>query len=181
MKKILYISLAVMLAACSPAKKDTPQNDNPLGPMEELAEFPLTEASTLHLYEGEGTAMVAIKYGDEMQDFIGIGNSALVRDSAGAIYLDTVKMAGVDCYIVYVADISSTYGAESWFVVYPCYREMAPEGPWALCQLPFDLTEISDIDGDGEMEIVQMVRDTNHVLQPAGTFRFVDGVLLTLQ
>ena len=180
MKKILYLSLAVLLAACCPSKKDSTA-DNPLGAMEQMAEFQLSEESTLHLYEGEGTAMVAIKYGDEMQDFIGIGNSALMRDSAGAIYLDTVSMAGVDCYIVYTADISSTYGAESWFVVYPCYREMAPDGPWSLYQIPFDLTEIADVDDDGESEIIHMVRDTNHVLQPAGTFRFADGVLLTLQ
>ena len=180
MKKLLYISLAVLLAACCPSKKDSTA-DNPLGAMEQKAEFQLSEESSLHLYEGDGTAMVAIKYGDEMQDFIGIGNSTLMRDSTGAIYLDTVSMAGVDCYIVYTADISSTYGAESWFVVYPCYREMAPEGPWSLYQIPFDLTELADVDGDGESEIIHMVPDTNHTLQPAGTFRFADGVLLTVQ
>ena len=180
MKKILYISLAVMLVACCPTKKES-TGDNPLESMEQKAEFQLSESSSLHLYEGDGTAMVAIKYGDEMQDFIGIGNSTLMRDSTDAIYLDTVKMAGVDCYIVYTADISSTYGAESWFLVYPNYREMAPEGPWSLYQIPFDLTEVDDVDDDGEIEIIHMVRDTNHVLQPAGTFRFADGVLLTVQ
>ena len=182
MKKLLYISLAAMMAvACCPAKDDTTANDNPLGAMEQKAEFQLSEAAGLHLYEGDGTAMVAITYGDEMQDFIGIGNSALMRDSTGAIYLDTVQMAGVDSYIVYTADISSTYGAEHWFLIYPSYREMAPEGPWSLYQIPFDLPKIDDVDGDGEIEIIQQVRDTNHTLQPAGAFRFADGVLLTVQ
>ena len=172
MKKILYLSLAVLLAACCPSKEDSTV-DNPLGAMEQMAEFKLSEESTLHLYEGDGTAMVAITYGDEMQDFIGIGNSALVRDSNGAIYLDTVRMAGVESYLVYTADLSSTY--------YPSYREMAPDGPWSLYQIPFDLTEIADVDNDGESEIIHMVPDTNHVLQPAGTFRFANGILLTLQ
>ncbi len=156
-----------MAVACCPAKDNTTASVNPLGAMEQQAEFQLSESSMLHLYEGEGTVMVAITYGDEMQDFIGIGNASLVRDSAGAIYLDTVLMAGVESYIVYTADLSSTYGAESWFVVYPCYREMAPEGPWSLYQIPFDLTELADVDGDGESEIIHMIPDTNHTLQPA--------------
>lgn len=183
MKKIIYIALAaIMVAACCPAKEESGDDvaNNPLGAMEQQAEFQLSESSALHLYEGEGTVMVAITYGDEMQDFVGIGNSSLMRDSTGAIYLDTVQMAGLECYIVYAADASSTYGAESWFVVYPCYREMAPEGPWALYQIPFDLTEVRDVDGDGESEIVHMVRDTNYTLQPAATFRFADGMLLTM-
>ena len=58
---------------------------------------------------------------------------------------------------------------------------MAPAGPWSLYQIPFDLPEVEDVDGDGESEIVHMVQDTNHVLVPAGTFRFADGVLLTIQ
>ena len=169
-----------MAVACCPAKEDS-TNGNPLGAMEQKAEFQLSESAGLHLYEGDGTVMVAITYGDEMQDFVGIGNASLVRDSTGAIYLDTVTMAGVVNYLVYTADLSSTYGAEKWFVVYPCYREMAPDCPWSLYQIPFDLTEIADVDADGESEIVHMVLDTNHVLQPAGTFRFADGILLTLQ
>ena len=172
-----------MAAACCPAKDQSGDGvaNNPLGAMEQQAEFQLSEASTLHLYEGDGTVMVAITYGDEMQDFVGIGNSSLLHDSIGNIYLDTVQMAGVENYIVYTADNSSTYGAERWFIVYPCYREMAPEGPWALYQIPFDLLEVDDVDGDGESEIVHMVRDTNHVLQADGFFRFADGMLLTVQ
>ncbi len=181
MKKVFYIVLAAFMAvACCHSKDDTTAGNNPLGAMEQKAEFQLSEASALHLYEGESTVMVGITYGDEMQDFIGIGNSTLMRDSTGAIYLDTVQMAGVDCYIVYTADVSSTYGAESWFVVYPSYREMAPDGPWSLYHIPFDLLQVADVDDDGETEIIQMVRDTNHALQPAGTFHFADGVLLTM-
>ena len=185
MKKIVFISLVVLLAvACCPTKEngsDTSASNNPFGTMEQQAEYQLSDLAGMHLYEGDGSTMVAITYGDEMQDFIGIGNSTLVRDSLGTIILDTVQMAGVECYIVHTADISSTYGAERWFVIYPCYREMAPAGPWSLYQIPFDLPEVEDVDGDGESEIVHMVQDTNHVLVPAGTFRFADGVLLTIQ
>ena len=180
MKKVFFIAIAALLAvACKPnAASEETANEITLWHMEEVASFPLSETSTLCLYEGNGTAMVAILYGDEVQDFVGTGNTMIVRDSNDAILLDTVQMAGVESFIVRTADRSSTYGAEACYIVYPCFREMAPEGPWSLFQIPFDVLSIEDMDGDGESEIVHMVRDTNQAFQPADSYLFADGLLL---
>lgn len=185
MKKYVYIALVVMMAvACRPStdvEGDALMNNGAGWPNNLLVALQLSDNAELRLYEGNGATMLTMMYGNEMQDFVGTGNTSFVRDSTDALILDTVEMAGVDCYIVRTADNSSTYGAETWYIVYPCFREMTPGGPWALYQIPFDLLDVNDVDGDGESEIIHYVCDTNHTFMPADTYRFADGLMLSCQ
>ncbi len=182
MKRFFLLALAaIVVSGCS----QDPRLESSVGkatpftqPTTQVGEYTLSRLASLKLFEDSNICMLAMMYGDDMQEFAGTGNTHFVRDTHGCIHLDTVLMGQhVTTYVVCTADNTSTYGAETWYIAYPYITDM-PDGPWCISQLPFDILEMKDIDGDGTTEIVSYA---DKYRQECSVYSFFKGVLTQVQ
>lgn len=113
--------------------------------MEQVASFRLGELAELHLLGDGNLSQLELYYGGELQELVGTANTDYVRNDDGRIVLDTIADSAVAiAYVVRTFDLSSTYGAEVWYVVYP-YRSADPDGPWNIAKVPTDRPSTEDV------------------------------------
>lgn len=153
MKRILlpFLSL-LLLASCGGRQQPAAVEGDTLTGLAALktdTTFVLNDLALLRLCSCGDVTAVELTYGDEVQEFMGAGNTTFVRDDEGRIVLDTVHLDGSlsSQYIVRTADRSSTYGAEVWYVVYPTYED-GGSGPWSLARVPWDLPGLEVVGND---------------------------------
>lgn len=153
-KFILFSILLAVLVSCGhPTTDKSTQSTS-----RELKSFRLSDSSTLLLSRNSADSnfitLTLLNEDGSTDALMGISNKDFILSDNGDILFDTVCLDKDDTsYILRLFDISSTYGAETWYVFSPYYSGM-PDGPWSMNCLPFDLMNLRDVDGDGVSEIV---------------------------
>lgn len=153
-KFILFSILLAVLVSCGRPTSDKSSQFT----SHEVKTFRLSDSSTLRLSRNTADSnliTLSLLYEDGSIDaLMGISNKDFILSDNGDILFDTVCLyKDVTSYILRLFDISSTYGAETWYVFSPYYSGM-PDGPWNMYCLPFDRMNLRDVDGDGVSEIV---------------------------
>ena len=178
MKRIVLIALTlIVLTACNRTSNYVNTN---LGAIKIVKTIDLSEYSSLQLSRNMDCNYICVSLLDpdgQVDEFTGISNANFCTNDKGEILLDTVCFQPQEpSYILMSYDISSTYGAETWFVLSP-YYEGAPESFWSLYRLPFDRLAARDVDGDGITEIIHYASS-----QPSDStvYSFHKGVLKEL-
>lgn len=157
MKHIIYSVLILLLAvACKPGTATQPSSAS--SPLQPVKSFQLSKYSTLQLYRSSDTDnyVVIALLDDErkVNEVMGIGNSDFCTSPSGDILLDTVTFtSGLPACILRTYDISSTYGAETWYILSP-YYDFDPDSFWRIDRIPFDILSVRDINNDGLAEII---------------------------
>jgi len=176
MKKIFFMTLVLtLLVSCKNTVEQPQTNYNTL---EQVKEITLSDVTTLHLYRSnDSDNYICVCLTDEdnhVDEFVGLGNADYCTSEVGGITLDTVSFSpDVPSYILRSYDKTSTFGAETWFVLSP-YDDNNPNGFWSLYRLPFQMLGCSDVDGDGLAEIVSY-SDPQH--SDSTVYGFHKGVL----
>lgn len=155
MKKISFIALVmIILTACN---HRTEYANAEFGEIKILKAIDLSEYSSLQLCRNMDCNYICVSLLDpdgQVDEFMGISNANFCTNDKGEILFDTVCFHPQEpSYILKAYDVSSTYGAETWFVLSPYYQGN-PDSFWSLYRLPFDRLAARDVDGDGLTEIV---------------------------
>lgn len=157
MKHIIYSVLILLLfVACKSGPTTQPQSTD--SPLQAVKAFQLSKFSALQLYRSSDSSnyiVIALLDDDgKVDEIMGIGNSDFCTSPSGDILLDTVSFtSGLPAYILRTYDISSTYGAETWYILSP-YYDFDPDSFWRIDRVPFDILSARDIDHDGLAEII---------------------------
>ena len=183
MKKSILLALIVsaFLASCKQVPTTKPAASLLPDSVSLVASYPLSDASRLNLYQGlrdevSSTYVVLTDDNGNLDEAIAMGNKNFCRRDDGSLLFDTVQFVkGVDAYVLHTYDISSTYGSEFWYVLYPYYGESAQQGPWALARLPYDILRLDDLDGDGTTEVIGY---TDKWRGDSTCYRFDQGLLM---
>jgi len=177
MKKYLFILLAVVMGvSCKQVQQ--PQTQVSCDALQEVKTIPLSEYSILHLYRSsDSDNYVAISLNNDdgqVDEFMGVGNAEFCTTSSGDLTIDTVEFTPNNpSYIIRTYDKTSTFGAETWFVLSPYYDNNS-DGFWALYRLPFQMARLSDVDSDGVCEIINYL-DPQHT--DSAVYSFDKGIL----
>jgi hypothetical protein len=155
MKKISFIALVmIILTACN---HRTEYANTEFGEIKILKAIDLSEYSSLQLCRNMDSNYICVSLLDQdgqVDEFMGISNANFCTNDKGEITLDTVCFHPQEpSYILKTYDISSSFGAEHWYVLTP-YYEGNPDSFWSLYRLPFDRLNARDVDGDGITEII---------------------------
>ena len=155
MKRISFIALAmIVLTACN---RNPEWIDTDFGAVKIVKTIDLSEYSSLWLYQNVDCNYISVYLrapDGQVDEFMGISNANFCTNDMGEITLDTVCFHPQEpSYILKTYDISSTFGAEHWYVLTP-YYEGNPDSFWSLYRLPFDRLNARDVDGDGITEII---------------------------
>ena len=150
MKKISFIALVmIILTACN---HRTEYANTEFGEIKILKAIDLSEYSSLQLCRNMDCNYICVSLLDpdgQVDEFMGISNANFCTNDKGEILFDTVCFHPQEpSYILKAYDVSSTYGAETWFVLSPYYQGN-PDSFWSLYRLPFDRLAARDVDGDG--------------------------------
>lgn len=145
MKHLLLLSAVLLLAvSCRPPKTEQP--DPMASFLQPVQTIPLSDNSTLQLFRSADSlnfiTLCLLQSDGTVDECMTLGNANYCTSATGEIVLDTVSFhAGIPAYILRTYDISSTYGAETWYVLSPLY-DFDPTGFFRIDRLPLDMLSL---------------------------------------
>lgn len=156
--KHIFIMTAVLLLAAGCRQAQTGQPGGVTSLFQPVTDIPLSENSTLQLFRSSDSlnfiTLCLMQSDGAVDECMALGNADYCTTDAGDIVFDTVSFAvGIPAYILRTYDISSTYGAETWYVLSPRY-DFDPKGFYRIDRIPFDMLSVQDVNRDGVDEIV---------------------------
>lgn len=126
--------------------------------LQPVTTFRLSDCSSLQLFRSADSlnfiTVCLLQSDGTVDECMSLGNANYCTSPSGDITLDTVSFSlGVPSLILRAYDISSTYGAETWYILSP-YYDFDPDSFWRIDRIPFDILSVRDVNHDDISEII---------------------------